>query len=87
MTDEKIYTENDLRLASEMGALTRAVTNLCEKVDDIAETHSTNQKAMWERIDKNRDKIEEHSALIKWIIGIGIGLQIAWGVFMGLFKH
>jgi hypothetical protein len=86
MTEDKKFTERDLHIAGEMGALTRAVTNLCEKVEDIARTHEVNTKAMWDKIDSHSAHISDQAATIKWIIGIGIGIQAAWAAFVGFFK-
>lgn len=87
MTEEKKFTERDLEIAGEMGALTKAVTNLCEKVDDIARTSAITQKAMWDKIDAHSGNLSDQAATIKWIIGVGIGIQAAWAAFVGLFKH
>lgn len=87
MNEDRKFTERDLHIAGEMGALTRAVTNLCEKVDDIARTHEVNTKAMWDKLDVHSGKISDGAATIKWIIGIGIGIQAAWAAFVGVFKN
>lgn len=87
MSEEQKYTERDLYIASELGALTKVVMNLDSKICDIIKDNSAAHDIMWSKIDKHHEQISSHSSFLKWIIGIGVGIQAAWGIFTGVFKH
>ena len=78
--NERTYSSTDIRLAEELGG----VKAYLKKIDETLTKHviyeEETKKAMWARIDANKEKLSEHSGFIKWIIGIGVGLQI--GVFV-----
>lgn len=87
MNEELKYSEKDLEIAKELSGLTRAIQNLDEKMTAIVTSKKDEHKDIWNKLEKHSDRLDTHNAFVKWIIGVGIGLQAAWAMLLGIFKH
>ena len=79
--------ERDLVFAEKVGGLTQAVESMRDKLDDYCRRNEEQHSAMWVRLDKHSDTLGYHNGIMKWIIGIGIGIQAAWFSILAWIKH
>lgn len=83
MIDEPKYTERDLEIAKELSGLTKAIFNMDDKVNNILRERDT----LWKKMDVHASRLDYHHGLIKWVIGVGIGIQAVWIAFIEFIKR
>lgn len=81
------FSEHDLSIAAKLGEISAAIESLHTKVDGIKYEKINEHQAIWTQIEKIKDKQHETHGSIRWIIGIGIGLQAAWAGLLAWMKH
>lgn len=86
MTDEK-YTERDIEIAEKIGGLTTMIQGMDDKLNRVLQDKDVVHNAIWKKIDLHTDKISKLDGAFKWIIGIGLGFQAAWGFLMVWMKR
>jgi len=95
--EEYKITERDINVSEKIARIEQGITSLKEKIDQglhdfntkldhMMESKENTHNAMWSKIDLNADKIERANHKIHWIIGIGVGIQVGWAMFINFLK-
>lgn len=65
----------------------RHLPEIKEQLSYFIEDVKDQTSPIWRKLDKHSDKLFEHAGTLKWIIGVGLGLQVALGIFIGFIKY
>jgi septal ring factor EnvC (AmiA/AmiB activator) len=94
--EERKFTARDLEMAEEMAIMKSMMESIDSKLNIALADKKSEHQAMWAQIDKTKNEINEINkdtsrikGSIQKIIGIGVGLQVAWVIvvaFMEMLK-
>lgn len=68
----------DLKIAEELGGVKAYLAKIDENLTRHCLSDDTAKQALWSRIDEHAATLATQNGMIRWIIGIGIGIQAAW---------
>lgn len=83
--DKGHFTQRDLDIAAELGALTKTIMNMDDKITLLMNDNIREHTAIWAKVDKHADKLDDHSGFLKKIAGVGVVLQLIWGAILAWF--
>lgn len=86
MEEQRGFTSHDIKIAQQLGALTSTIESLNRKIDDLMREKSDDSRAVWAKLDFHGKLLSDYNAAIRWIIGIGVGFQVAWGIVLAMMK-
>lgn len=73
----KNYTEKDLEIAGELGALKTITMHMNEKLDSYLKSNESQHDLLWSKHDKMLEKLNKTELKVNWIIGLGSGISTA----------